>query len=195
LWLTILLAHQSEPDRLMMLRVLDYLVQIWKAQVRAWGQEQGSLASVKLRPILPVVFYTGSCRWENLGRLVDLMDEGAAVERHTPAFEPLFVNLPDLAAERLRKESGSFGQVLQVVQQRGARRSQFRETLGHAVAALETMAANDRLRRLELLSYLTALVYHDRAPAEREEMVEVVEKSARKAESPGGGYGATDDCG
>jgi hypothetical protein len=109
LWLTILLEHQSEPDRLMMLRVLDYLVQIWKAQVRAWGQEQGSLASAKLRPILPVVFYTGSYRWEHLGRLVDLMDEGASIARHTPAFEPLFVNLPALPAERLRAAGGSFG--------------------------------------------------------------------------------------
>jgi predicted transposase YdaD len=51
--LTILLEHQSEPDRLMILRVLDYLVQIWKSQVRLWGQEHRSPASVKLQPILP----------------------------------------------------------------------------------------------------------------------------------------------
>jgi hypothetical protein len=41
------------------------------------------------------------------------------------------------------------------------------------------MPGSDRLRRLELLSYLTALVYHDRAPSEREEMVDLVQSSAR----------------
>src|SRR5690348_5092079 len=34
LTLYILIEHQSEPDPLMVLRVLDYLVQIFKAQVR-----------------------------------------------------------------------------------------------------------------------------------------------------------------
>jgi hypothetical protein len=71
--------------------------------------------------------------------------------------------------------------VLQVVQQRGARRPRFRAALAEAVAALEAMPSGERLRRLELLSYLTALVYHDRAPGEREEMVQVVEKSAQGA--------------
>jgi hypothetical protein len=129
LWLSILIEHQSEPDRLMVLRVLEYLVQIWKGQVRTWGQEHGSLASVKLRPILPVVFYTGSYLWENLGRLIDLMDEGDAVERHTPAYEPLFVNLPELTEDRLCDQGGYFGQVLWAYQQRRARRQVFRDLL------------------------------------------------------------------
>lgn len=34
LLVTILIEHQSEPDRLMMLRLLEYMVQIWKKQVR-----------------------------------------------------------------------------------------------------------------------------------------------------------------
>ena len=55
-------------------RILDYLAQIWKAQARQWAQRHKSLASVKLRPILPVVFYTGTYRWERLGGLLDLMD-------------------------------------------------------------------------------------------------------------------------
>jgi hypothetical protein len=61
--LYILIEHQSEPDRLMVLRLLDYMVQIWKAQVRDWGQEHRSLAGVRLRPVLPVVFYTGTRAW------------------------------------------------------------------------------------------------------------------------------------
>src|SRR5262249_19645879 len=34
----VLIEHQHEPDELMPLRVLDYVVQIYKSQVREWGQ-------------------------------------------------------------------------------------------------------------------------------------------------------------
>ncbi len=99
--LTILIEHQSAPDRLMILRVLDYLVQIWKAQVRAWGKEHGSFASVQLQPILPVVFYTGLHRWERLGGLLDLMHDAEPFRSVTPEFQPRFVNLPETPAEQL----------------------------------------------------------------------------------------------
>ena len=39
----------------MLLRVLDYLVQIWKQQVKRHGEKHKSLANVKLQPVLPVV--------------------------------------------------------------------------------------------------------------------------------------------
>src|SRR4051812_31578811 len=43
LLLTILLELQSQPDRLMLLRVLEYLVQAFKQQVREYGQSHKSL--------------------------------------------------------------------------------------------------------------------------------------------------------
>jgi hypothetical protein len=176
--LTILIEHQSDPDRLMLLRVLDYLVQIWRHQVRAWEQEQGSRASVKLRPVLPVVFYTGSYRWERLGRLTDLMDEGEAVARHTPTFEPIFVNLPELSEEWLSR-GGYFGHILRLLQQRRAKRTIFRSLVEQVTAALETMPADDRPRRQELLSYLAGAVYHYRAASEREEMLTAIQNAAK----------------
>jgi hypothetical protein len=181
LWLTILLEHQSEPDRLMLLRVLDYLVQIWKKQVRDWGQEHGSFASVRLRPVLPVVFYTGTHNWERIGTLLDLMDQAEVFTEVTPAFRPLFVNLPELALERLRSV-GPFGQVLQAVQQRKARRSDFYPLFDQVIADLENMPAEARLRWLELLSYLYALVYHDRAEAEHADLEERIRAGVRTDE-------------
>jgi hypothetical protein len=73
LMVTILIELQAQPDRLMLLRVLDYLVQLWKQQAKRHGEKHGSLANVKLTPVLPVVLHTGSYSWEKLGRLVDLM--------------------------------------------------------------------------------------------------------------------------
>jgi hypothetical protein len=176
--LTILIEHQSEPERLMLLRVLDYLVQIWKSQARSWGQEHGSLASVHLQPILPVVFYTGLHRWERLGGLLDLMPQAEPFRAVTPEFRPLFVNLPELAGERLAG-AGYFGWLLRLVQQRKARARGFSELLGQAVSHLETMPADDRLRWLEMLSYVQALVYHDRAGREHQDLDALIQASLR----------------
>ena len=179
--LTILIEHQSVPDRLMILRVLDYLVQIWKAQVRAWGVEHGSLANVHLQPILPVVFYTGLHRWEQLGGLLDLMVEASAFRSLTPEFQPLFVNLPQTPAAELAAV-GSFGQVLQLVQARKTAARRFSQQLQQVVGSLETMQTNDRLRWQDLLSYLQALVYHDRAASEHEGLTQCIVASARTDE-------------
>src|ERR1700730_2086676 len=47
LTLSILIELQSQPDRLMLLRLLEYLVQIWKSQVKHNGAKHKSLSSVK----------------------------------------------------------------------------------------------------------------------------------------------------
>jgi hypothetical protein len=186
LWLTILLEHQSNPDRLILPRILDYLAQVWKAQARQWAQKYGSLASVKLRPILPVVFYTGTYRWERLGSLLDLMDldEEARemLEGCTPGLKPTFINLPAISSDRLTEKGGFFGRVLQLVQARQASRSVFRALLGQVVSALEEMPDSARLRWLELLSYLQGLVYHQRKASEHEELEQVIESSVRTDE-------------
>jgi hypothetical protein len=166
LTLTILIELQSQPDRLMLLRVLEYLVQIWKQQVKLYGQKHKSLASVKLHPVLPVVLHTGSYPWEKLGTLLDLMDDAEEFRECTPLFQPLFVSLPDLTEAELEKEGGYFGQVLALTRARKAKRASFAHRLGHTVTKLQEMTGAERLRRLELLSYVEAFVYHAREQSE-----------------------------
>jgi hypothetical protein len=50
LMIYILIEHQSEPDRLMPLRTVDYVVQIYKYQVREWSKNHRSLARIRLYP-------------------------------------------------------------------------------------------------------------------------------------------------
>jgi hypothetical protein len=59
LTLYLLLEHQSEPDVLMALRVLEYLVQVYKGQVRAATKGGRPRADFRLQPVLPVGLYTG----------------------------------------------------------------------------------------------------------------------------------------
>src|SRR5262245_47056475 len=43
----ILIEHQTEPDPLMPFRVLEYVVQIFRAQVRDWSQSHPSIAHIR----------------------------------------------------------------------------------------------------------------------------------------------------
>ena len=163
----ILIEHQSEPDRLMPLRLLEYMLHIYQHQIRRWSRRRRSFTGLRLHPVLPVVFYTGTRRWDSVGRLVDLLALGERFEHVTPSFEPLFINLPAMPPNQLESAGGFFGWVLRLVQQRRARPEEYRELLRRVVQHLEAMAAGERLRWLELLSYIHALVYHDRAASEQ----------------------------
>jgi len=173
----ILIEHQSKPDRLMTLRLLDYVVQIYNFQVRRWSQRHGSVAGVRLDPVLPILLYTGTRRWETVEPLVDLMEAGAAFTSVMPTLDPVFVNLPQIEPEVLERDGGVLGWVLRLVQHRRARPEAFRALLRRVVTHLETMTPGARDRWLELVSYVLALVYHERDPGERSGLQEMIAAS------------------
>jgi ElaB/YqjD/DUF883 family membrane-anchored ribosome-binding protein len=179
LWLYLLIEHQSEPDALMPLRLLEYVVQLFKLQQREWIKEHRSVAGLRFQLVLPLVFYTGTERWESFGELVDLIELGDRFRAITPTMRPLFVNLPALPPARLESQGGYFGQILRVVRGRKLPAGEFGRLLEHVTAGLEGMPATERARREELLSYLQALVYHEREPAEHRTLFGRIDEAAR----------------
>ncbi len=175
----ILVEHQSEPDPFMTFRVHEYVIQIYKAQLRAWGQSHPSFAGLRFQPVLPIVLYTGRRRWPGLGRLLDLVELGDHFGARIPALEPLFLNLSAIPARRLESEGGFFGWVLRLMQERHARPGEFASLLRRVVLQLEQMPAKERQRWLELLSYVLAMVYHERNPSEHEALQAEVEASVQ----------------
>jgi hypothetical protein len=173
LTLYLLLEHQSEPDALMMLRILDYLVQIYKGQVRAWKGRPRSRGGFRFYPVLPLVLYTGESPWAALAGLTELVEGGREFADVLPQFRPLFLSLPALGPEKLETAGGYFGWVLALIQQRSVSAGEFRSLVGRAVVHLEGMSAGDRNRWLLLLSDIQALIYHDRLTNEREGLREV----------------------
>jgi len=131
----------------------------------------------QLHPVIPIVFYTGARRWDSVDQLIDLVPAGAPFAPMTPTFSPVLVNLQDITPEILESEGGFLGWILELVQQRRARPGPFHELLRRVVAHLETMADVQRLRWLDLLSYLLALVYHAREPEERSTLQRTIETS------------------
>jgi hypothetical protein len=178
----ILIEHQSEPDEWMPLRVLEYVVEVYKSQVRKGPEGPAALRSGRLQPVLPVVFYTGMRTWEDIGVLSDLIEEGERFADVTPLFRPLFVNVGGMDPGRLVSEGGFFGQVLRVVRERRASGRVFRGVLREAVRRLEEMPKAQQLRWKDLLSYLGALVYHERERAEQPGLYELIETSVATEE-------------
>jgi hypothetical protein len=168
--LYLLLEHQSEPERLMPFRVHDYTMAIYRDQLRDWGRTHPSDRDFVFQPVLPVVFYTGTRPWPRLGTLADLVAGGPQLSALAPSLAPLFINLRKTSDAHLVSAGGSFGQVLRLVKQRHARRGGFRTLLEQVVRALEAMPDAERLRWLDLLSYIHALVYHGREKEEHAEM-------------------------
>ena len=175
----ILIEHQSEPDRFMPLRLLEYVVMIYKRQMRDWEKEHGNLDHLHLQPVLPIVLYTGTRTWNKLGAIWELVELGDELAERIPELEPLFLNVGQTSRQVLEQQGGPFGLLLRLVQQRRTRLPVFEQTLREVVRTLETLAAEDRQRWLELLSHIAALIYNEREEAEQEPLFEKVTDSVQ----------------
>jgi hypothetical protein len=96
----ILWEHQRSEAPLMGLRLLSYMVHIWKKQAKGGGP------ATKLAPILPLVLAQDSDRWKTSTRFQELFSfpEGPwdAVRTCTPDFAFRLLQLVDLPYEDIR---------------------------------------------------------------------------------------------
>ncbi|MFZ5889457.1 MAG: Rpn family recombination-promoting nuclease/putative transposase [Myxococcota bacterium] len=97
LWL--LLEHQSEPDRFMVLRVLEYLVRSWVELLRREPTRK------TLPPFACVIVHHGESGWRQptrLQHLVEGLSEIPALRRFVPDFEILVDDLVEQTDEALK---------------------------------------------------------------------------------------------
>jgi hypothetical protein len=179
-WIYLLIEHQSNPDDWLVLRLLDYQVQIYKAQLRAWKRQHRTLSGFRLQPVVPLVLYTGTREWEELTQLRELMELGEHFAERTPTWKPIFLNVGNVPRKRLEAAGGAFGWILRVLHQRGVRREVFDDLCRRTIEHLETLLSPTELDRLlELFSYLLALVYNERSAAEAAALQQVVEETVQ----------------
>ena len=178
----ILIEHQSTIDRLMPLRLLRSVVRIYDRQMREWEDAGRPRERPPLRPVLPVVLYSGERRWGPFGSIVDLVEAGEAFAAVTPSLTPLFVNLESMPAEALEAEGGALGWVLRLVKEQRAGAGEFQGLLDRVLQRLGAMSRRDEERWFELLSYLHALVYHRREGAEVPALERMILSCARTEE-------------
>jgi hypothetical protein len=179
IFIYLLIEHQSTPERFFMLRLGEYLLDVYKMQRRAWDKKPTAGAEFLLQPVMPIVLYTGDRDWENIEALADLVEAGALFEDMIPAFKPRFLNLRGTSREKLVNEGGFFGQVLLLIRERHTEPAVFQRTLQEVVTRLEQMPTAERNRWVQFLSYIEALVYHARGEHEQPKLREVVDRSIK----------------
>ena len=113
----ILIEHQSTVDPLMGFRLLFYMCQIW--DIQRCELEAGDIprSQWRLRPILPIVYYTGSQRWQTPISLAEMMDVPEVLTRFVPTFDTLFLGVKDTDTYDLTKTGHPLGWLLAVLQQ------------------------------------------------------------------------------
>jgi hypothetical protein len=71
---------------------------------------------LRLRPVLPIVLYTGEARWGSNRTLADLLGEPEAFHAFAPVWRALFWNLADQTPEALLQSGEGWLQMLAVIQ-------------------------------------------------------------------------------
>ena len=137
----ILIEHQSTVDHLMGFRLLSYMCQIWHGQLEDQKNAKVPRRAWRLRPILPIVFYTGTQRWEIPIALSAVMDIPELMAPFVPTFETLFLGVKGEDIEKFTDIDHPFGWLMTVLQQENADETSMQEALDAALKHLESLAS------------------------------------------------------
>jgi len=153
----LLLEHQSRPDPLMPLRVLEYITLVWQKHRK--DREQS--IPRRLPVVIPVVLYPGPGRWQSPRRLRDLMEVPSAVSDWVDSFCPdcgfCLIELSDLPMERLA-DGPTARAILSALQ---SQRKGDLDADGVARIVAELFADHDRSTALQTANHLwTYLLHH-----------------------------------
>ena len=170
-WVYVLLEHQSKPDPLMGLRLYLYMGQLWDEQRRGWEDRRTPLARRRLRPVIPLVYYTGAKRWSTPIGLASLIELPSELERFVPHWETLFLNLRETPPETLTRFASAVGWALRVVQAERAPRRDLEHVLREAMAGIEGLTEEQAGQWLRVAWFFVLLVVNRREEGSLAELV------------------------
>ena len=176
----ILIEHQSTVDITMGFRVLFYMTQIWDFQRREWESSGVARSQWRLRPIIPIVFYTGEQRWQTPLTLSAVMDLPDVLSEFVPKFETLLLSVKDTDAVELTRTDHPFGWLLTVVQKEHAEREELRAALLEAVRHIDTLDEEKAHQWRRAIFYLYLLILHRRPSEEHEELKTIVHQQIQE---------------
>jgi hypothetical protein len=162
----ILIEHQSTTDPSMPFRVLFYMVQLWDRQRREWVAAKVPESEWRFLPILPVLFYTGSDRWEIPGDMASLMDLPEVLMRFVPRHDTLCLDLKRSPRDVLLAAGNPLGWLMQVMQKEDASLEELDAAISDAVAHMEQLPDEEYAAWAKALWFLYLLVNHRREPEE-----------------------------
>ena len=174
----ILIEHQSSVDKQMGFRFLGYMYSLWLAEQQRWRESNVPISQRRLRPILPILFYTGDPLWNLPLSPVSAIDVPEALRPFVPRFEVLLLDVKHTPAAELTQTGEPLGWLLTVLQKERASVEEITQALETALQHLGTLQSSHPQQYHQAILYLTSLVYHRRSPAERRPLIQVVDAYA-----------------
>ncbi len=87
----------------------------WEWQLRQWEDEPSPKSEFRLRPVLPIVLYTGDRPWGSPMTLRELLDEPKAFHAFVPDWRPIFWELNKQQPDDLVNGPDAFLQALAIL--------------------------------------------------------------------------------
>jgi hypothetical protein len=179
IWIYILIEHQSRPDLTMGLRLLLCMAELWELQRREYLEKKTSVSEWRLRPIVPIVFYTGRRRWMPDLSVAALMDLPSPLARFTPRFDALYLPLKQTSPEALTAANHALGWILRVMREEDAPSADMATAYQAALSWLLELPEKEQSVWAEAIHFLWLLVQHRRSVEERERLWQITEKTIR----------------
>ena len=178
----ILIEHQSTVDVSMGFRMLFYMMHIWDAQRQRWLTDNVPKSKWRLRPILPIVFYTGNRRWHVPLSVTAIMDIPEELSRYVPNFDTLILNVKEMDTAELTKTGHPFGWLLTVLQNQDADKGTLIETFTEAITNLKSLEPENAEYRIRVLHYFVMLIANRRPADEHTELLDLVNQLSDEEE-------------
>jgi hypothetical protein len=183
IWIYILIEHQSRSDPTLGLRLLLYIAQLWDLQRREYLEKNTPISQWRLRPIVPIVFYTGRRRWTPDLSVASLMDLPSPLARFTPRFDTLYLPLKQTPTERLTATNHPLGWILRVMREEDALPADVESAYRDAMDWLLTLPQEEQTAWAEAMYFLLLLVQHRRPSEEHERLREITEQTVHTRRS------------
>ncbi len=178
----ILIEHQSTVDRMMGFRLLFYMCQIWNEQRGELERSRVPRSRWRLRPIIPIVYYTGSQRWETPLSLSAVMDVPDVLSRFVPRFDTLFLGVKKTDPEALTKTDHLLGWLLRVLQEDESDVGSLYDALQATLHYLDTLPAAEAVQHKNAILYLYHLILFKRPETEREGLIQLIQSHTTDTE-------------
>jgi hypothetical protein len=173
----VLLEHQSRQDPLMPLRTLLYAVLYWEREWKVWEALPAPRPSLRLTPVVPIVFHTGKARWRKHRELAELLGGPEPFRQYAPSWRPMFLDLAGKAPAELLQATGEWLSALALVRDDDAEAEAFRAVLEQVLRRLEGLADRDPVRWHELVRFSLVWALYRRPPPEREPLIAAAQAS------------------
>jgi hypothetical protein len=176
LMVCLLLEHQSDTDAVMPLRMLYQAVMYWDGLWRTWTEQPRPRPPLRLRPVLPVVLYTGERPWGSNETLQDLCDGPPELLAFLPIWRPQFWSLAAHTPEELLA-GGPLLQLLAVMRAIREDTPRFLAFYREASTHVAALSDAEQVRWQELVQALLSYGVWRRPVADRESCIEAVRQT------------------